>query len=545
MVLKHDTIGVVKDSISYNLIKQKYPNLKFVVFDHIEDALESLEEQNIKAILGLLPIIVYGINQNSYFSIRISGKSNLHINLSFMLRDKYKSLIPKINHELNKITTDEKVKIYDKWLRLNNFWTWEKIEFILFAGSITLILLFILTFILIRDIKRRNILEEELIRQKEKAEKAAKVKSEFLANMSHEIRTPLNAMFGFITILKESEKDIQKFKYLEVIEKCGTNLLNIINDILDFSKIEAGKLNIEIIEFNPKEELETIHALFASKASENNINLNIEEKNLKYMLTTDPTRLKQVVANLLSNAIKFTPANKNVKLRIEYDENKEQLYVEVKDEGIGIPKEKLNTIFEAFSQADNTTTRKYGGTGLGLSISSRLIKMLGGELKVESEVNKGSKFYFTIPAKKGKLITDVVIQKETKLNETYDYHILLVEDNKANQMFMSVILKKLNITFDIANDGIEAIELFKKNRYDLILMDENMPNMNGIEATKQIRIYEQEKNLLPTIIIALTANALEGDKERFILAGMNYYLSKPLNIDKFKEILNSIKGKNV
>ena len=391
-----------------------------------------------------------------------------------------------------------------------------------------------------KEMEYHNKLKMEEAARK-KAEASERAKSEFLANMSHEIRTPLNAMFGFIKMLQEKEFDEESKKYLNIIEKSGQTLLTIINDILDFSKIESGKMYIEKIEFNPKEEIEVIQNLFASSASEKHILLEFKENNLKWCIMSDPTRIKQVISNLLSNAIKFTPENKQIILNVKYDEEKEELFAEVIDEGIGIPKEKMEHIFDSFSQADNSTTRKYGGTGLGLSISSRLIELLGGELKVESEVGKGSRFYFTIPAKKTKLCPEKQEIKTKKiLNEKFDKHILVVEDNMANQMFMKVILQKMGITFDIANDGVEAIEKFKNNKYDLILMDENMPNMNGIEATKKIREIEREKDLDHTIIVALTANALTGDKERFILAGMDYYLSKPLDIEKFKEILRKI-----
>ncbi len=239
-------------------------------------------------------------------------------------------------------------------------------------------------------------------------------------------------------------------------------------------------------------------------------------------------------------SIKFKK-NKKIILNVKYDEKKEKLFVEVIDEGIGIPKDKSEHIFDSFSQADTSTTRKYGGTGLGLTISYRLIKLLGGELKVESEEGKGSRFYFAIPAKKAKLISKKEeVKSEKILNEKFDEYILVVEDNPANQMFMGVILEKMGIKFDMANDGVEAIEKFKNNKYDLILMDENMPNMNGIEATKKIRQIEREKDLKPIIIVALTANALEGDRERFILAGMDYYLSKPVDIEKLKDILRNI-----
>jgi len=543
-VLKNNKIGVIKDSISFNIIKNKYPNLDFVVFNNIEEALYSLEEGNVKAILELLPIVIYGIHENNFLSIRISGKTGYYADISFMLNKKYKSLVSKINNELNNITVDKRLQVYDKWLKLNNFWTWEKIEIMLSVGIITLIALFVLTFILIRDIKRRDILEKELIKSKEKAEIATKAKSEFLANMSHEIRTPLNVIFGFITILKDLEIDKEKYNYLKIMENSVENLKNIINDILDFSKIEAGKFKINKVEFDLKSEIDGIYSLFSSKAKEKGIKLHLDIKHLDHKLITDVTRVKQVIANLLSNAIKFTKPSKNVVLKIDYDKNDKLLYIEVQDEGIGIEKNKINSIFDAFNQVDNSTTRKYGGTGLGLSISSKLVDMLGGELKVESEVGKGSKFYFIIPVKEGEKINKSKVDSKIenkKLNEKYDYYILLVEDNKANQMFMKVILNKLNIKFDIANNGKEAIELVKKNKYDLILMDENMPIMNGIEATKQIRKYEKDNNLENVIISALTANALEGDKERFISAGMDYYLSKPINIDKFKEILNNLK----
>ncbi len=391
-------------------------------------------------------------------------------------------------------------------------------------------------------IKKLTESNQKLSIEKQRAQEALKIKSEFLANMSHEIRTPLNAMFGFIKLLEEKNLDKESKKYLEIVEKSGETVLNVINDILDFSKIESGKLKIEKITFNPKSEIEIIYNLFEAKASESNINLFIKEHNLNDNIVSDPIRIKQVISNLLSNAIKFTPRDKNVYLTIKYEN--EYLYVEVKDEGIGIPKEKLITIFEAFTQADSSTTRKYGGTGLGLTISYKLIKLLGGELKVESEVNKGSKFYFTIPAKKGQK----VIKKEKQKidDEKFNFHLLLAEDNKANQMFMQVILKKLGLTFDIANDGVEAFDMYKKNydKYDLILMDENMPNMTGSEATKKIREFEKENNLKPIFIVAVTANALSGDKEKFLEAGMDEYLSKPLDIFKLKDILRKLNEYN-
>ena len=373
--------------------------------------------------------------------------------------------------------------------------------------------------------------------QRDKALESAKAKGEFLANMSHEIRTPLNAIMGFIDLLKEENIGGKSEKYIDVISDSSKNLLNIIEDILDFSKIESRKLDIDKVDFNTKAEFEVITHLFDAKCSVKNISLSlILDKNLPHAINTDPLRIKQIITNLISNAVKFTPDGKNIIVKIDYTHNK--LNVSVKDEGKGIAKDKLLHIFEAFSQEDSSTTRKYGGTGLGLSISSELVKLLGGELKLKSEVGKGSEFYFSIPVTIGKeLKSELIIAKEVDFK---DKKILLVEDNKANQMFMKVILEKIKIFYDISNDGVEAVEQFKKSKYDAILMDENMPNMNGIEATRQILEYEKLNQLTHTPIIALTANALKGDRERFIEAGLDEYLTKPVNKEKLIEVFTKL-----
>ena len=385
----------------------------------------------------------------------------------------------------------------------------------------------------------------ELKKQRDIANNAVKEKSRFLANMSHEIRTPLNAMFGFIELLESKELDNETREYLTIIKKAGGNLLSIVNDILDFSKLEVNKIKIEKHSFNIKSETEDIYNLFLQRAVEKNIKFHLNERNLKYNIITDSTRLGQIISNLLSNAIKFTPKGKNIYLNIEYDSENELLSVEVIDEGIGIKKEKLNTIFEAFNQAEDSTTREYGGTGLGLTISYKLVELLGGELKVESEENRGSKFYFTIPAKKDYIVYEEISKQEIKTNLNYNLQVLLVEDNEPTQIFMKVFCDEIGIVCDLAKNGVEAVEKYKQNhnKYEIIFMDENMPKMNGIEAVKEIRKFEQENKLIPTYIIAMTANALSGDKERFLKAGMDYYLAKPIDIDELKRVLDEIFGK--
>ena len=384
--------------------------------------------------------------------------------------------------------------------------------------------------------KQKN---KEVQEAQKKAILSAKAKSEFLANMSHEIRTPLNAVLGFIDLLKEETKGRKSATYVDIIESSSKSLLKIIEDILDFSKIESGKLDIDKVDFNTKTEFEVIAHLFDAKCSQKDISLILNlDSSLPQVINTDPLRIKQVISNLLSNAVKFTPNGKKIIVDIHCKNN--LLYVSVKDEGVGIAKDKQNYIFEAFAQEDSSTTRVHGGTGLGLSISSELIKLLGGELKVESEVGIGSIFYFSIP---------IVVGEELKIKLTNDkdikfnnQKILLVEDNKANQLFMKVILKKMNLSFDIANDGVEAVDMCKLNKYEAILMDENMPNLDGIGATKQILEYEKQNNLSHTPIIALTANALKGDRERFLEAGMDEYLTKPVNKKRLVEVLTIFLG---
>jgi signal transduction histidine kinase/CheY-like chemotaxis protein len=391
--------------------------------------------------------------------------------------------------------------------------------------------LLLLVLIILYNESRSNL---QLTRAKKIAEDATQAKSDFLANMSLEIRTPLNAILGFVSLLKEEHTDEEKIRYVNTINQSSNALLGIINDILDMSKIESGKLKIDRIDFFPLAEFESVRELFLAKAKEKNIDLRVAMSALPASLHSDPLRIKQVIFNLLSNAIKFTPKDGVIHLNIDYREG--ELFVSVRDNGIGIDAQAQERIFEAFSQAEDSTARKFGGTGLGLSISAALVEMLDGELELKSEEGKGSEFYFSIPIALGgaKSIAPKPINTERK----FDAHILLVEDNKTNQMLMSILLRKLGITFDIAEDGYEAIESFQNRQYNLILMDVNMPRMGGIEATQRILEIEKENQLIHTPIIALTANALKGDKKRFLDAGMDEYISKPIDRKKLVGVLD-------
>ena len=386
-------------------------------------------------------------------------------------------------------------------------------------------------------IKKQNIIVEA---EKKKALEASKYKSLFLANMSHEIRTPLNGIIGMSEILKETNLNNEQADYLDIINISGNNLLSIINDILDYSKIEANQLELEFITLNIFKEIEDVVKLLQLKAKSKKLDLTYQiHPDVPKYFVGDPLRIKQILINFCNNSIKFTSkgfVHINV-LLVKKTTKHILVKFEVKDTGIGITEENQEKLFKEFSQVDSSTSRKFGGTGLGLSISKKLSALMGGEVGIESEYGKGSTFWFT-----GKFEISSS-QKTTSTNKTIEIttkklNILLVEDNKINQKVAAHTIIKYGHTVDFANDGLEAVELFNKNKYDIIFMDIQMPNMNGYEATEEIRRIETENNLNRTKIIAMTANALKGEKEKCISIGMNDYLSKPFKQESLLQVLN-------
>ena len=365
-------------------------------------------------------------------------------------------------------------------------------------------------------------------------------KNIFVANMSHEIRTPLNGILGFLQLLETTKLDEEQEDYLKEIQKSSKVLLTTLNDILDFSKAEANKITLEETSFNLKDLIRDL-----SKGVKSYINSGVEissqvDENIPNYVIGDDVRLHQVLLNLLNNAKKFTEKG-HIKICaevVEKHENIAQILFKISDTGIGIPKEKQKEIFEEFTQADKSTTRKYGGTGLGLAICNRIITLMGGNLSVESEVGKGSDFYFTIPFKIADNMEHTNIEDITEDIIIKSAKILVAEDNTTNQKLVKNILNRHGLDCTIAQNGKEALDLFTQNKYDLVLLDCQMPIMDGFESAIAMRQYEKEHNLEPISILALTASAFESDKESCLSAGMNDIITKPIKMDDFVHKLN-------
>ncbi len=522
--LKNKTMARKNGSVLIDLIKQNYPNINVIKTPSTLESFNLVNENKVNFTIATLPVFKWYQIHYDLNNLQISAQTPIILYLGMAVRNDKPILFSILNKSLSKIPALTIDMINQKEL---SFKVIKETNWKLYSITI-LIFLIIISIILYMYFQMKK--------AKNEAEKANQAKSEFLANMSHEIRTPLNAIFGFIKILQNRNLDDKSKEYLDIIHKSGKSLLAIINDILDLSKIESHKLEIEKIPVDINKEIDYICKLYLTSAKEKNIKLIVDMDKIDRYIITDPIRLRQIIINLLSNAIKFSPKNSIIIIKVKLKNNK--LFISIKDEGIGIEESKQQKIFEAFAQADTSTTRKYGGTGLGLTISYKLAILLGGELKLKSEVDKGSEFYFEIPAIFG---NKIVKEKKISYNKKnkFDIYALIVEDNKANQMFMGVVLKQMGIKFDIANNGLEAVKIYQKNynKYDVILMDENMPIMNGLEATKKIVDYEKENNISHTPIIAVTANALKGDKEKF-LEVMDGYIPKPVDIDKLKEVLS-------
>ncbi len=384
-------------------------------------------------------------------------------------------------------------------------------------------------------ITERKEAEQALVKAKEQAENAAQAKTQFLSTMSHEIRKPMNAVIGFTHLLLQNPREDQ-IEYLKILKFSGENLLVLINDILDFSKIEAGKLEFEDVDFSVKDLVRNTRLALIQRANEKGIQVKLMiDEDLPDAVIGEPVRLGQILTNLISNAIKFTNVGKVTIAAslLSQDADSTTISFEVMDTGIGIPADKQESVFESFTQASSDTTRKYGGTGLGLTITKRLLEMQGSQIKLQSEPGKGSTFYFDLKLKKSdlKLGSDAGSDKPVVTKSLKGTRILLAEDNQINVLLAKQFLKQWDVECDVAENGVIAVQLAKTNNYDMILMDLQMPQMDGYSAAEEIRKLEPVEIYSKLPIIALTASAMLDNKDRAFVVGMDDYVSKPFNPD--------------
>lgn len=401
---------------------------------------------------------------------------------------------------------------------------------------------------------RKN-LEIEIAKKQEDAKKHAKAKEEFLSNMSHEIRTPMNGIIGMVNLLEKTELTIQQVDMMKTIKNCGENLLTVINDVLDYSKIEGGHFEIKMLDFNMRDMVEEVVASIVHKANLKGIEIGvIIQSSLEGCFRGDTKRIKQILLNFLSNAVKFTEIGQIV-IKVSLSSKEGQLHkicFAVIDSGLGISEKNQKVLFNAFSQGDTSTTREFGGTGLGLAISAKLTSLMNGKIWFESKLGKGSSFFLELDLFEGKEENilpehrhhehhkedDMVIQINRKKKTPEEIKILLVEDNKINQKIAIMTLRKMGYECDLAENGVDALICLEKQKYDMIFMDMQMPIMDGITCTKEIRRIYGEK--MGPRIVAMTANVLKEDKDACYEAGMDDFISKPISINEISRIFNDL-----
>ncbi len=543
------TVSIFKNGAIVKKLTDEHPLINLYKTDIAEEALAALKNGKVDAYVGNLVVVSYVARSGGFGNIYLASETPYKANIYMAVKKDSPILSSILQKGLEHIGSSEREKIVSNWMSITQDYR-VNYPWLVGISGISLLIISIFAYSnrrMNREIRLRREVEEDLIKQKIRFEKASLAKSQFLANMSHEIRTPMNGILGVSEMIMDTGiPEKERIDFSATIHQSARSLLSILNDILDISKIEAGRLEIMLEKFTPQDVLNDVFSLFNCAARDKGIEFSLQaEGPLDHEYLSDPLRTRQVLCNLVSNAIKFSEHGGQVRMvaSISPDvRNKHIFWLDfwVSDNGVGISAADQEKLFKPFSQADSSITRRHGGAGLGLSISKELCELMGGSISVDSELGKGSTFRFKIPVEESvdnsqSTRSEIVSIQDEVIKE--NLRILVAEDNEVNSKVIATFLTKLGYQFHMVINGQEAIAAMTDSKFDLVLMDYHMPVMDGVVATKEIRSREQRHGMVRTPIIAVTAAAFPEERQACVEAGMDDLLEKPVTIATLRAVL--------